>query len=96
MEGWCNHRETSLILKKEAEFLFIHQLTLGVKVGAALAAAHGEGGEGVLQDLLKPCGSGRGTKACSAPISGVYRGCGHRGEGVLQDLLKPCGSISAC
>ena len=29
------------------------RLALGVEVGAALAAAHGEGGEGVLQDLLK-------------------------------------------
>ena len=28
-------------------------LALGVKVGAALAAAHGQGGQGVFQDLLK-------------------------------------------
>ena len=28
-------------------------LALGVKVGAALAAAHGQGGQSVLEDLLK-------------------------------------------
>ena len=28
-------------------------LALGVEVGAALAAAHGQGGEGILEDLLK-------------------------------------------
>ena len=28
-------------------------LTLGVEVGATLAAAHGQGGEGILKDLLK-------------------------------------------
>jgi hypothetical protein len=31
----------------------LSDLALGVEVGAALAAAHGEGGEGVLEDLLE-------------------------------------------
>ncbi len=59
------------------------QRTLGVKVGPALAAAHGQRGEAVLEDL----GVGRRAGA-SGPTCGIWRPCAQSSR-ALPDHVSP-------